>query len=142
MKKFAAVAMSLALMLALAGCGGGIKDGTYTAKASAASHGWTDYLKVTYKGGAITDVDFDSEDASGNLKSKATDDTYPMTPPPREWIPKLEANIKAAASSDKIEAVAGASNSSKTAKLLMAAVEKQAKAGKTDVVLVDLPAEK
>ena len=54
-----------------------------------------------------------------------------------EWIPQLEENVKAAGTADKIEAVAGATSSSESVKVLMAAVEKQAKAGNTEVVLVD-----
>lgn len=141
MKKFAAIAMVFVLTFILVGCAGGIKDGTYSAQASEPSHDWTEYLKVTYKDGVITDVDYDAFDATGNLKSEATDETYPMDPAPRDWIPELEANIKAAASADKIEAVAGATNSSGSAKVLMAAVEKQAKAGNTETVMVEMPAE-
>ena len=101
------------------------------------SHDWTEYLSVTYKDGVITDVDFDAKDANGNLKSEATAETYPMDPLPSEWIPQLEENVKAAGTADKIEAVAGATSSSESVKVLMAAVEKQAKAGNTEVVLVD-----
>ena len=75
--------------------------------------------------------------ACGNLKSEATAETYPMDPLPSEWIPQLEENVKAAGTADKIEAVAGATSSSESVKVLMAAVEKQAKAGNTEVVLVD-----
>ena len=120
-------------------CGGSgsIKDGTYTAQYKEPSHDWTEYLSVTYKDGVITDVDFDAKDANGNLKSEATAETYPMDPLPSEWIPQLEENVKAAGTADKIEAVAGATSSSESVKVLMAAVEKQAKAGNTEVVLVD-----
>ena len=93
------------------------------------------YIQV--EDGVITDVDFDAKDANGNLKSEATAETYPMDPLPSEWIPQLEENVKAAGTADKIEAVAGATSSSESVKVLMAAVEKQAKAGNTEVVLVD-----
>ena len=133
MKKLLTLALAAVLALSLVACGGSgsIKDGTYT------SHDWTEYLSVTYKDGVITDVDFDAKDANGNLKSEATAETYPMDPLPSEWIPQLEENVKAAGTADKIEAVAGATSSSESVKVLMAAVEKQAKAGNTEVVLVD-----
>lgn len=140
MKKLLTLALVAVLALSLVACGGsgsGIKDGTYTAQYKEPSHDWTEYLAVTYKDGAITDVDFDAKDADGNLKSEATAETYPMDPLPSEWIPQLEENIKTAGTADKIEAIAGATSSSESAKVLMAAVESQAKAGKTEVVLVD-----
>lgn len=137
MKKALAIALALVLALALAACSGGIKDGTYKAQFKEPSNDWTEYLAVTYKDGEITDVDFDATNANGDLKSETTAETYPMDPLPSEWIPQLEANIKAAGTADKIEAVAGATSSSNSAKLLMAAVEKQAKAGDTEVALVD-----
>ena len=61
-----------------------------------------------------------------------------MTPAASEWIPQLEANIKATSSPDKVAAVAGATNSSNSAKKLYAAVVEAAKAGKTETVVVDL----
>ena len=116
MKKLLTLALAAVLALSLVACGGSgsIKDGTYTAQYKEPSH-----------------------DANGNLKSEATAETYPMDPLPSEWIPQLEENVKAAGTADKIEAVAGATSSSESVKVLMAAVEKQAKAGNTEVVLVD-----
>ena len=139
MKKLLTVALAAVLALSLVACGGSgsIKDGTYTAQYKEPSHDWTEYLSVTYKDGVITDVDFDAKDANGNLKSEATAETYPMDPLPSEWIPQLEENVKAAGTADKIEAVAGATSSSESVRVLMAAVEKQAKAGNMEVVLVD-----
>lgn len=115
MKKLLTLALAAVLALSLVACGG----------------------SGSIKDGVITDVDFDAKDANGNLKSEATAETYPMDPLPSEWIPQLEENVKAAGTADKIEAVAGATSSSESVKVLMAAVEKQAKAGNTEVVLVD-----
>lgn len=139
MKKLLTLALAAVLALSLVACGGSgsIKDGTYTAQYKEPANDWTEYLSVTYKDGVITDVDYDAKDANGNLKSEATAETYPMDPLPSEWIPQLEENIKAAGTADKIEAVAGATSSSESVKVLMAAVEKQAKAGNKEVVLVD-----
>lgn len=142
MKKFTVLTLAIALMISMTACGSSnIKDGVYSAQASEASHGWTDYLKVTYKDGAIVEVDYDSLDADGNLKSATTAETYPMDPLPSEWIPQLEDNILAADAADKIEAVAGATHASNNVKVLMEAVEKQAKEGNTETAVVDMPAE-
>ncbi|MEG1932122.1 MAG: FMN-binding protein [Pygmaiobacter sp.] len=138
MKKGSTLALAVLLALSLVACGGTkIKDGTYTAKmdaaSAAASYGWTDTLSVTYQGGKITEVDFDSFDAEGKRKSETPE--YPMTAPaPAEWMPKLEENIKATTSADKVAAVAGATNSSDNAKALYAAVQEAAKMGKTEIV--------
>ena len=121
MKKLLTLALAAVLALSLVACGGSgsIKDGTYTAQYKEPSHDWTEYLSVTYNDGVTTA------------------ETYPTDPLPSEWIPQLEENVKAAGTADKIEAVAGATSSSESVKVLMAAVEKQAKAGNTEVVLVD-----
>lgn len=139
MKKVFALSLVLVLALSLVACGGSkIADGTYTAEAAEASHGWTEKLTVTYKDGKIADVDFDGFDETGARKSEKSAEEYPMTPAASEWIPQLEANIKATSSPDKVAAVAGATNSSANAKKLYAAVLEAAKAGKTEVVVVDL----
>lgn len=140
MKKLFTIALAAVLALSLVACGdsGKIKDGTYTAQLKEPSHGWTDYLSVTYKDGAITDVDYDSKDEEGNLKSTYAE--YGMDFAPSEWIPQLEANVKAAGTADKVEAVAGATSSSNNVKALMKAVEEKAKAGDTTTALIDAPA--
>lgn len=136
MKKLLVLSLTLVLALALAACGGGsYKDGTYTAQLSEASYGWTDQLTVTYQGGAITEVDYDALDAEGTRKS--TPGAYEMDPPPTEWIPQINENIKAAGSADKFESVAGATNSSNNAKALLKAIEEKAKAGDTATAMVE-----
>ena len=142
MKKFVAIALAMVLALALVACGSSsIKDGTYTAEASEASYGYTTYLEVTYLDGKITDVDFDAVDANGTLKSSLGAD-YGMDPAPDVWMPEIEESIKNAdGDASKIEAVAGATNSSNDAKLLFEAVLAAAKKGDTAVQKVDLPTE-
>ncbi|MDD3428640.1 MAG: FMN-binding protein [Oscillospiraceae bacterium] len=141
MKKLLVIAMVAVLALSLVACGGSkIVDGTYRAElsdaAAEAAHGWKDYMVVTYAGGKITDVDYDST-KDGALKSEQTAETYPMDPHPSTWLPTLEENIKKAGTADKIDAVAGATNTSETAKKLMAAIEKAAAEGNTTTVVVD-----
>lgn len=145
MKKLLTLALTAALALSLAACGSTkIADGTYTAQVdeatAAAAYGWTDTLSVTYKGGKVTDVDFDSFDADGNRKSEVDPATYPMDPAPADWMPQLESNIKATGSPEKVAAVAGATTSSNAAKALYAAVQEAAQKGSTDTVVVDMGA--
>ena len=106
MKKLLVFLLVTVMALSLVACGGSVKDGTYKAEYQNESNGWTEFLTVTYQGGAITDVDFDAKDADGNLKSATTAETYPMDPHPSVWLPELEAKIKSAGTADKIEAVA------------------------------------
>ncbi|MEG0616843.1 MAG: FMN-binding protein [Oscillospiraceae bacterium] len=149
MKKALTLALVAVLAVSLVACGGKIKDGTYKAEYKNASHGATEFLEVTYKDGAIADVNFDAKLEDGTMKSAMTDEAYGMgmgemagkNPVLSAWIPELEANVKKAGTADKIEVVAGATNSSNSAKELMAAVEAQAKAGKTDTAVVENAAE-
>ena len=139
MKKLLTLALVAVLALSLVACGGGIKDGVYSAQSTEASHGWTDTLSVTYKDGKVVEANYDSFDADGNLKSATTPETYPMDPAPTEWIPMINANIVAAGTADKIEAVAGATSSSNNAVELMKAVEAAAAKGDTNTVMVEMP---
>lgn len=132
MKKILALALTAVLALALVACSSGPKDGEYTAEYKNASYGWKEYLTVTYKGGAVADVDFDAKDEKGALKSEATD--YAMDPLPSVWMPQIEESIK---SKGEVEAVAGATNSSNSAKELLAAVNELVKAGKPGTTVVE-----
>lgn len=150
MKKILSIMFAGLMLVGLVACGGGkMKDGIYTAKVSqeyadAVGHGWADQLTVTYKDGVITEVVYDSFNADGTNKKEATMEEYPMGPPdftaPSEWMPQLEENVKAAGSSDKVEAVAGATSGSDTVKALLAAIEKDGKPGETIIAELEIPA--
>ena len=143
MKKLTLFLLSALMHFSLVGCGGSkIADGTYSAElsdaATEANHGWKDFLTVTYKDGKMVEVQFDSKDADGNLKSEwTTPENYPMDPQPSEWIPQLEENIKATSNPDKVAAVAGATMGSNNAKELYRAVVEKAKAGDTTTAVID-----
>ncbi|MEF9969804.1 MAG: FMN-binding protein [Ruthenibacterium sp.] len=141
MKKILVIALACILALSLVACGGGIKDGTYTAEAAQASHDWFDILSVTYKDGKVVEAVYDAKDAAGVLKSSKSAEEYPMEIPLTEWMPKLNENIVKAGTADKIEAVAGATNSSNAAKALMKAIEENAKKGNTETAKVTMPTE-
>ena len=141
MKIALTVVLTAALALSLAACSGSkIADGTYTAElddASAeASHGWRDTLVVEYKGGKITSAAFESYNAEGAKKSEQTPETYPMDPPPSEWIPQLSANVQKAGDSKHLDTIAGATHASASAKALLEAIEKNGKPGETIQVSV------
>ena len=143
MKKLTLFLLSALMLFSLVGCGGSkIADGTYSAElsdaATEANQGWKDFLTVTYKDGKMVEVQFDSKDADGNLKSEwTTPENYPMDPQPSEWIPQLEENIKATSNPDKVAAVAGATMGSNNAKELYRAVVEKAKAGDTTTAVID-----
>lgn len=115
------------------------QDGTYTARYQYPSHGYVEYLTVTFRDGRAAEVEFDaySETDPNAKKSSLTKEEYPMDPHPSEWMNTLERNIeKAGLKPDKIAAVAGATSSSRHARELYDAVLKAARDGKTETVLV------
>ena len=132
MKKILAIALTAVLALALVACSSGPKDGAYTAEYKNLSHGWKEYLTVTYKDGAVTDVDFDAKNEAGALKTETAD--YGMDPAPSVWMPQIEESIK---TKGEVEAVAGATHSSDSAKELLAAVNELVKAGKPGTTVVE-----
>ena len=115
------------------------QDGTYTARYQYPSHGYVEYLTVTFRDGRAADVEFDaySETDPTAKKSELTKEEYPMDPHPSEWTDKLEDNIeKAGLKADKIAGVAGATSSSRHARELYDAILTAARAGKTETILV------
>ncbi|MEG0691616.1 MAG: FMN-binding protein [Oscillospiraceae bacterium] len=144
MKKFLCLTVAVALAGAMfVGCSSkGMKDGTYKAEFSTAdSHGWTDYVEVTVSGEKITAVDFDSVNAEGLKKSadeaynKMMKDTGSATWP-SDFFPKLEENLIKAQGADKVDAVAGATDSSNSLKKLAKELEKNISKGDTATVKV------
>ena len=118
-----------------------LKDGVYTAQVSDAyaqeNHGWKEFVTLTVSGGQITDVKYDAE-KDGKMKRDATESEFPMDPPPSQWIPQLEENIRMARDAEDIDAVAGATKSSNLVKKLYAAALNAAKNGDTaPVTLAD-----
>lgn len=110
-------------------------DGMYKAETDDATveldYGFRDTLEVEYKGGKVVAVTFESYDKDGNKKSELDPATYPMDPPPAEWIPMLQDNILKAGVSSAVDTVSGASNSSSNAIALFKAIETEGVAGET-----------
>ena len=136
MKKWLVWGLAAAMICVLAACGsstsGGMADGTYKAEmdnayVESAGYGWRDTLTVEYKDGKMVSAVFESYDASGNAKS--ADATYEMPVLPSEWIPKLAENILASGGNpDKVDIVAGATNSSNNAIAMLKAILEKGKA--------------
>lgn len=135
----AVVLCAVLLCTALVGCASGPKDGTYTARYENASHGYIEYLTVTFKDGAPVEAEYDAY-AEGDptaKKSAATPEEYPMDPAPSEWIPQISANVLAAGTNpDAIDGVAGATYASASARELYAAILEAAAEGNTAEIIV------
>ena len=119
-----------------------LQDGNYSAEvsesyASAQGHGWKEYLKITVTNNQISSVEYDAL-KDNKKKSEATAEAYPMTPPPSEWIPKINDAIRAAEVPEAMDTVSGATMSSTVARQLYAAVLKAAREGNTETVVVDI----
>ncbi len=136
--KFIALLTFIAV-LSLTACAGSGNEGTYSAQTPQDGQGWTDTLSVTYEGGKITAAEFESVHEDGRLKSETTPEEYPMDPHPSVWIDELSENVKNASSSEDVVAIAGATTASNNAKLMLAAIEKNAQEGNTDTAMVETP---
>ena len=116
-----------------------LKDGYYTAQAAQASHGWQEFVTITVRGGKITSVEYNAKNDSGFIKSwdnaymynmKSDTGTYP-----NEYTRNYAAQLLQKQASG-IDAIAGASHSSKSFEKLSAAVIEQAKKGDSNVIKV------
>lgn len=144
MKKILCLVLALTLVGAMfVGCSSkGMKDGTYKAEFSDADgHGWTDYVEVTVSGEKITAVDFDSVNAEGAKKS--ADEAYNAmmkdaeSPTwPSDFFPKLEQSLIDNQDIEKVDAVAGATDSSNAFKKLVKELSKNMSKGDTTTVKV------
>ncbi len=127
---------------ALTGCASGPQDGTYTARFDTASHGYIEYLTVTFENGAPVSAEFDAyaEGDTSAKKSACTAEEYPMDPLPADWLPVLSENVVAAGTNpDAIDGVAGATYASQNVRVLYNAILEAAAKGNTAEILV--PAE-
>lgn len=141
--KFAAC---FALALSLAGCG--LKDGVYTARLeSFDSLGYQDYLTVTVVDGVLEHAEFDALNAAGHKRSE--DEAYallmqPVTGTTPQLVSRHYADLLAGAKSYgkvQVDAISGATVSSRAFKELWAALEKPLKKGQPDTVTLQNPPE-
>ncbi len=130
MKKFAAVMLSCLLIAAvLSGCGASMKDGTYRAEYDAYSHGYKEFVELTVKDGKFTDVTFNAVSEAGELKTddveyqesmESVSGTYPA-----KFYPELAQKLEDTQDIDKVDKVAGATNSTVSFKTLVKALLKE-----------------
>lgn len=154
MKKriFSAALGAVLITAALAGCNNNsntLKDGTYHAQMKEASHGWTDYVEITVKNGKFDTVVYDAKNDAGDKKSQDEDykksmmegnknagkpETYPA-----DYSKKLADSLLEKQDINQVDAVAGATSSSKNFKAMVEALKSNMSKGKTDTVFVDAP---
>lgn len=120
------------------------KDGTYKVSADAFDDkGWKAFVEVTIKGDQITAVNFDYADQSGNLKTadaayrekqKAYNGTYP-----EKYTGELEQQLISKQVISKVDAVSGATTSSKNFNTLVGyALDDMAEIGSTQPAVIKL----
>ncbi|MFA9380679.1 MAG: FMN-binding protein [Acetanaerobacterium sp.] len=141
MKKIISIAVVAAtLTLALAGCSGGYKNGTYKAEAAEYSHDWKDYVIVSVSGGDVTIQEYDSLNAAGEKKSEDAEYREAMEPVsgtyPGKYFPDIIAEYEAKGSVDKMDSITGATNSTDSFKALVTAALENAKKGDTATATV------
>ncbi len=109
------------------------KDGNYRAETAEFSFGRKAFLEAEIQEDKAVSVDFDYLDEEGNLKSATTDEEYPMTPHPREWLPELENQLLALdiLNVAEIDGVTGATGSSGNAYDLFLLILEAAETGDT-----------
>ena len=133
MKKFMAMAVAACCaLLVFVGCGSSYKDGAYKAQyKDADEHGWTEFVEVTVKDGKVTDGKLKSQDAEYKSYMEATG-TWP-----EKFYGDIAEQYKEKQSAEKMDAVAGATNSSDSFKVLMTELEQSMKEGNTDTITVE-----
>lgn len=155
-KKVLGLALSAVLALGvLSGCGakaGAMKDGTYKAEASDFdSKGWKPFVEITVKDNKITATKFDYTNKDGKFKTQDADYNKNMKEKssaavktnPQEYAPKLEKALVEKQDPAKVDAVSGATSSSKNFKeLATKVVEEGAKKGAKETVKVTIVEEK
>ena len=142
-KRYLAIFVSAFLaMFMFTGCSGSMKDGTYRAEyKDFDDHGWKDYVTITVSDGKITEVDYDAVNDNGDKKS--ADEAYreQMEPIsntyPAKFYKELEDQLVDEQDLKKVDAVAGATNSSNDFKILGMEAMKAAKSGQTDTIIVE-----
>lgn len=145
MKKVTTICITFVLLVVLfVGCVSSkeLKDGSYKAEfESADDHGWTEFVEITVTNSKITDVNFDAKNQNGDLKSKDPDYKEAMEGAglktwPSDFYPKLSAKLIETQDIEKVDAIAGATNSSNAFKKLVKSLTKNMTSGKTEVVKV------
>lgn len=149
LRKISAAFTVLACVLVLAGCGGEkvYQDGIYSAQFKEYdSYGYKDFLTVTVKDGAVTEMVYNGISEDGTLRTddsklqndmESTQGTYP-----KKYTSDLVNQFLEAQDIKGVDAVAGASWSSESFKTLFKELEDSIYKGDTALVEVDNVPEK
>lgn len=145
MRRILATALAAALALCLfAGCTGGTKyvDGVYRAEDAEYNYGYKEFVEITVSGGKISKVQANAVKEDGiTLKTadveyiKGYENTGNDTTPD-VFFPSLAKQLEKTKNVDKVEVVAGATNSSGNFKRLATAALANAADGKTEVAML------
>ncbi|MDR1651059.1 MAG: FMN-binding protein [Synergistaceae bacterium] len=120
-----------------------LRDGYYTAEAAEYIHGWKEFITIYVNNGRIVTAEYNAKNRSGLIKSwdmdymrvmNETDGNYPNRYA-RGYASALIANQ----STERIDAMSGATESYRSFMLLADAVITQAKAGDKSVAFVNVP---
>jgi major membrane immunogen (membrane-anchored lipoprotein) len=128
-----------------AGSGGQkLADGYYTAEATSYDrHGWKDYITIYIDNNNIVTAEYDAKNASGFLKSWDMDYMRLMGAHsgiyPAIYSREYSAALLRLQEPEGIDALAGATRSYNSFKILAETAISQARANKKNVALVELP---
>lgn len=146
MKKWIIAGIVLVLALASTGCSiypqpTGLRAGCYTAQTADSSNGWKDYLVITVKNGEIVAAEYNSQNASGFVKSwdnaymnrmKSIAKTYP-----NEYTRYYADQLIGQREMPEVDTMSGATFSGIRFEKLAQAVVEQALKGDSSVVIVE-----
>jgi FMN-binding domain. len=122
--------------------GATLQDGEYRlAEKNLDANGWKKYLNITVQGGSITAVDYNELNADGLKKTEDEGYNSKMSAKtgvgPKEYVPRLIEGLLEHQRAESVDAVSGATSSSKLFKMYAAQLINAAEKGDTDPIEVD-----
>ncbi len=143
-KRMLMILFSCVLLFGLGGCAqqdGRLIDGYYTAELSEYSHGWKEFLTICVSDGKIVTAEYNAKNQSGFIK--AWDMTYMRNMNsvqgtyPNRYTRSYAAFLLKTQSAEGIDTVTGASSSGSNFRILVETLIEKAKAGDTDLAVVE-----
>lgn len=117
-------------------------DGTYEVETKPDDKGGKINASVKFEGGKIVEVKYNESNKDGNKRDNAEYNKMMKEKSgvgPAEFEPQIEAAVKEKQSAE-IDTITGATSSANNAKVVVQAAIDNAKAGKTDKAVIELPA--
>jgi len=119
-----------------------LQDGYYTAEEAEYYQGWKEFITIYVNNGRIVTADFDGRNSSGFVKSWDMDYMRIMTKTngtyPNEYTRAYVSDLMTLQSTERIDAISGATGSYRSFKQLANAAIRQAKTGEGKVVFVNI----